>query len=809
MTEVKEIPKQLQNQGFRFVLLGKGGTPKGKVPFEKAWQTNGYVFNDARLLAHLDAGNNIGVIGGYGNLRILDVDKPPLATEISQKTNTFSVRTGSGGIHFYFISDYGTNHVLKDECGELRANNYQVVIPPSLHPNLNYYQVLNDVPIQTISKEELYELIKPFLKPEPNFSTEYTPTGKDTSPSGFEFRRIISLLHKGLNEKEIRADTILANSHDWYSKGEPYRARTFANAHAIYLKQKELHASYENPDDKENENNIEEKTEVEPFTKDDKPKKEKKEKEKIRILTFWGGEIKNTFYELGWLENKSLPTGKEYVFIEMPKYNPELHKLTDELKVLKEIEIDKQTIMLPPKVIPFNIPYAKITWEEIFNAKFESIYELIRKNIECYWTDEEEDYDILAMWVMLSYLQENLDVFPQLWVYGSQGSGKTRLLELLSAITYHGVMSGHITVAALSTLTEQAKITILLDETERLNSKDNPDMWDFVLTRYRKGSYYIYKNKDKGNIEMQACWGLSAFAGRDRPNEPLGSRCLLIIAKKQIGRPKMADKNFQQNLRQLLYIFRLKLLQTLLGQCVPSVPKLSLSGALGTCGTVPMVHSIFLYIYNKVNDNIQVVEAKTFNRINEIIEPLHVCTLLLSQVSQVSQMSQNNIELLIQNEQSPILQNNENSHIVTQNIINSINKYMDKRKEEQKVEEKELIDVEVLEAIDNYLKDNPDNPDNPSTSEITDLVNNSKKEKEKISLRYIGKVLKRLGYKQSMHHGGKRCYIIEEKLHKYNKQRFGLFDEEEQTEQKVLDINADNPKEEVKADESVENIGEE
>ena len=53
------IPKQLQHPNFRFVLLGKwddiikkiGSKDlcKGKIPFEKEWQTkNNYVFNDKK-----------------------------------------------------------------------------------------------------------------------------------------------------------------------------------------------------------------------------------------------------------------------------------------------------------------------------------------------------------------------------------------------------------------------------------------------------------------------------------------------------------------------------------------------------------------------------------------------------------------------------------------------------------------------------------------------------------------------------------------------------------------------------------------
>lgn len=186
------IPKQLQNHEFRFVLLGKWNywlnsktrethvfpeakyptidvklwKPLGKAPFEAQWQNNGYAFDNPKLIGHISLGNNYGVIGGHGNLRILDIDNKELAESLLKGLDTFCVKTGSGGIHFYFLSDYDTNHVFIDKKGEFRANNYQVVCPPCRHPSGNYYEVINDLPIKKLSKEEVIKLISPYLKTE-------------------------------------------------------------------------------------------------------------------------------------------------------------------------------------------------------------------------------------------------------------------------------------------------------------------------------------------------------------------------------------------------------------------------------------------------------------------------------------------------------------------------------------------------------------------------------------------------------------------------------------------------------------------
>jgi len=135
------IPKSLQKPEFRFCLIRN----QSKAPFEKDWQNKGYSFNDPKLKKHLKNGGNYGVIGGYGNLRILDIDDKNKVEEFRKEfEDTLLIETGSGGLHIYFTSEYDTNHVFKEGLGELRAMNYQCVGAGSIHPNGNKYLILND-----------------------------------------------------------------------------------------------------------------------------------------------------------------------------------------------------------------------------------------------------------------------------------------------------------------------------------------------------------------------------------------------------------------------------------------------------------------------------------------------------------------------------------------------------------------------------------------------------------------------------------------------------------------------------------------
>ncbi len=246
------IPKQLQNPEFRFVLLGqwdkwkhketgkeqefppegydilnkeKNWLPLGKAPFEKEWQKKGYKFDDTKLLNHK---HNIGIIGGYGNLVILDIDDPKLAKELEKEYNTLTGKTGSGGKHFFFICEEEIkNKVLSQEKGELRAENYQVVCPPSKHPNGNNYEIYIDKSIRKVSKNFIEGLIKPYLKKE--VKSEIKPI--DTSGSGLEYRRVLAMIREGRNKEQVFNEMMKYNK--WATHGETYqqyREDTYNNA---------------------------------------------------------------------------------------------------------------------------------------------------------------------------------------------------------------------------------------------------------------------------------------------------------------------------------------------------------------------------------------------------------------------------------------------------------------------------------------------------------------------------------------------------------------------------------------------------
>lgn len=143
------LPKQLQNDSFGFVKL----KPNSKIPFEKEWQRNPYTHTE--ITNWIVKGNNYGVMGGIGNLVIIDSDDATLSDLIYKELpETFTVKTSKGN-HFYYIVPIVDKKIIltKDglHFGEIISHGSQVVGPNCKHPSGIVYTVERDLPIHQFS----------------------------------------------------------------------------------------------------------------------------------------------------------------------------------------------------------------------------------------------------------------------------------------------------------------------------------------------------------------------------------------------------------------------------------------------------------------------------------------------------------------------------------------------------------------------------------------------------------------------------------------------------------------------------------
>ncbi len=177
---IKFIPEQLWDDNFRFLKI----RPRGKEPTGDSvgWQKNNYQYLDLEFQQHIANGGNYGIIGGFGNLILIDSDSEEITKIADSMPETFTVKTGSPEAykkHYFYIADRPikpirlTANKLGD-LGDVRSVGQYVVGAGSIHPSGNEYRVLKDIPIAKITEDEIREIFKDYIdKNEPTEFKEY------------------------------------------------------------------------------------------------------------------------------------------------------------------------------------------------------------------------------------------------------------------------------------------------------------------------------------------------------------------------------------------------------------------------------------------------------------------------------------------------------------------------------------------------------------------------------------------------------------------------------------------------------------
>lgn len=157
-----EIPIQLR--ALKFCKIKKGT----KKPYERDWVNKPYSYNEISEWLKKEDGN-YGVLCGYEGLAVIDCDTQELKEAISKSLpETFTVKTGGGGTHFYYLCKELKKKIVLQindkHFGEVQSQGTQVIGGNSTHPNGNKYEILKDLPIIELSKEQLILAVKPFMK---------------------------------------------------------------------------------------------------------------------------------------------------------------------------------------------------------------------------------------------------------------------------------------------------------------------------------------------------------------------------------------------------------------------------------------------------------------------------------------------------------------------------------------------------------------------------------------------------------------------------------------------------------------------
>ena len=159
------------------------------------------------------------------------------------------------------------------------------------------------------------------------------------------------------------------------------------------------------------------------------------------------------------------------------------------------------------------------------------------------WLPYDEDYTVLALVALLSYVQPIFAAVPYLCLNGPMGSGKSQLGSALCAVSYNGINAGQSSHAAMGRILNEARGLLYLDDLEQIGERSERTGQIRVNPRYAelvqalKQSYTketaarTLVNKDTNRPERLNLYGIKVVSNTGGSETILGSRMIFITTQ--------------------------------------------------------------------------------------------------------------------------------------------------------------------------------------------------------------------------------------------------------------------------------------
>lgn len=174
--------------------------------------------------------------------------------------------------------------------------------------------------------------------------------------------------------------------------------------------------------------------------------------------------------------------------------------------------------------------------KEKLKEVYRNIIDLLKK-----YCDINEDYlPIIAIWIIGTYFHNQFRSYPYLFFNAMRGSGKSRIIKLISDLSKDGEVQMSMTEAVLF----RSSGTLGIDEFESIGRKGTENLKELLNASYKKGTK-VKRVKEKRTMEgikreiesfdvyrpivMANIWGMT---------EVLGDRCISLILEKS-NNPKI------------------------------------------------------------------------------------------------------------------------------------------------------------------------------------------------------------------------------------------------------------------------------
>lgn len=202
-----------------------------------------------------------------------------------------------------------------------------------------------------------------------------------------------------------------------------------------------------------------------------------------------------------------------------------------------------------PDPIEFSLERGIVNEETLLLArsKLGEVYDKILYVLENYMDMPKDQMKLIALWIIGTYFHGSFSTYPFLFINAMRGSGKTRLLRIISYLSKgsRGQVQTGITESVLFRMPPGD--TLVLDELENIGNKERGTLREYMNACYKKGG--VVQRMKKAKFQGQEEWIKDTFSpykpiamaniwGMD---EVLGDRCISLVLEKS-SNPRKTKK---------------------------------------------------------------------------------------------------------------------------------------------------------------------------------------------------------------------------------------------------------------------------
>jgi hypothetical protein len=165
------------------------------------------------------------------------------------------------------------------------------------------------------------------------------------------------------------------------------------------------------------------------------------------------------------------------------------------------------------------------------------------------WLPNNDDYEILALTMVVTYVQQIFDAVPFLLATGVSGSGKTELGRVVHALGCNAVSTGDISAATLTRLLDKTKGLLIIDDADKLgkkakgnNASEIESMLQILKVSYKKSSAIrqVTDSKTMQVVELDF-YGVKLFTNTTGMEDILATRTIPIHTRKPLHQFKQSE----------------------------------------------------------------------------------------------------------------------------------------------------------------------------------------------------------------------------------------------------------------------------